>query len=69
MAKNDLEKKHLCPVCGKYEFEKHLSFDICEECGWQDDLFDEDDPDSISCANEMTLEEAREAYSNGEQVR
>lgn len=68
MAKNDLEKKHLCPVCGKYEFEKRLSFDICEECGWQDDLLDEDNPDSVSGANEMTLDEAKEAYNNGEQV-
>ena len=69
MANKEMNQRHTCPVCGKYEFEKRLSFDICEECGWQDDLLDEDDPDSISGANEMTLEEAREAYSKGEQVR
>ena len=29
--------KHLCPVCGKYEFEEQGSFDICDVCGWEDD--------------------------------
>lgn len=61
-------KKHKCPVCGKFEFEKRLSFEICEECGWQDDVFDEDDFDAISGANEMTLDEARNAYKEGRKV-
>lgn len=69
MANKELDQKHLCPVCGKFEFESRLSFEICDECGWQDDVFDEDDPDSISGANEMSLEEAREAYKNGEKVK
>lgn len=69
MANKDLKQKHLCPICGKYEFESRLSFDICEECGWQDDVLDEDDPDAITGANEMSVAEAREAYAKGEQVK
>ena len=40
-----LSRKHLCPVCGKTEFPKYLSHDICEFCGWQDDILEESDPD------------------------
>ena len=69
MANKELDQKHLCPVCGKFEFESRLSLEICDECGWQDDVFDEDAPDSISGANEMSIEEAREAYKNGEKVK
>ena len=36
-------EKALCPVCGKYEFE--YEFDVCEVCGWEHDLVQEEDPD------------------------
>lgn len=34
---DNAETKHLCPVCGKYEFEERDSFDMCTVCGWFDD--------------------------------
>ena len=61
--------KHICPVCGIFEFEKRLSFEICEVCGWQDDIFDDNDPEAISGANEMSLAEAKEAYAKNIKVK
>lgn len=59
------ETKHICPVCGKYEFPTKGSFDICEECGWEDDLIQEENPDEEDCANHMSLNQARRAYEKG----
>jgi hypothetical protein len=60
--------KHKCPVCGKFEFEYEGSFDICEVCGWHDDLIQEENPDEKYCANQMSLNEAREAYKKGKRL-
>lgn len=65
MPGKKLSDKHFCPVCGKFEFGKRLSFEICEVCGWQDDIFDEDDPGADTGANEMSLDEYRAAYKTG----
>ncbi len=65
MTKKKIDEKHKCPVCGKFEFPHRLSQEICEVCGWQDDIFDEDDPDEFTGANEMELAEYREAYASG----
>lgn len=69
MANKEIFEKHYCPICGKFEFDKRLSFEICSVCGWQDDVLDEDDPDAITGANQMSIEEARAAYTKGEKVR
>ena len=60
---------HKCPVCGKYEFETINSFDICEICGWEDDGYQERHPDEECCANQMSLNQAKEAFAKGEEVR
>ena len=54
--------KHKRPVCVWYEFESEGSFAICKGCGWQDDPIQEENPDERECANQMSLNEAREAY-------
>lgn len=59
---------HKCPVCGQYEFESQGSDDICEVCGWQDDLIQELNPDEECCANQMSLNQARAAFARGEKV-
>ena len=58
-----LLESHSCPVCGQFQFERRLSHEICEVCGWQDDIFDEDDKDAITGANSVELEEARKQYA------
>ena len=60
--------KHKCPVCGKYDFEKKHSLEICECCGWQDDAIQEENPDEENCANYMSLNQAKEAYANGKEI-
>lgn len=54
-----------CPVCGKYEFAQDNDFDVCDVCGWENDGVQLDDPDYEGGANEMSLNEAREAYRQG----
>ena len=61
----DYEKK-TCPVCGKNEL---LLFDVCEECGWENDPVQSDDPEYKGGANEMSLKEARAAYAEGKHIQ
>ena len=64
-----MAEKHKCPVCGKFEFEGHNCMDICDVCDWCDDAIQENDPDYEGGANRMSLNQAREAYKNGVQIR
>ena len=68
MASVKIGESYVCPVCGKYTFEKAGDFDICEVCGWQDDLVQLDDHDEEDCANHMSLNQAKEAWKNGQKV-
>lgn len=54
-------KKHPCPVCGQFEFSMEDSFEICEICGWEDDVYQIDHPDETG-ANQLTLIEARNEF-------
>lgn len=56
---------HMCPVCGKTEFPEMGSFDICTECGWEDDLIQTKYPDEDAGANEMSLNKYKAAYESG----
>lgn len=56
---------NVCPVCGKSQ----LGYmEICPFCEWQNDLVQLRHPDWEGCANRMSLDEAKEAYSKGEKV-
>ena len=63
--KDNWDKKHKCPVCGKYEFEMHNDFDICEVCHWENDGIQELNPDYKGGANIMSLNQMRKAYKMG----
>lgn len=59
MAKSDFK----CAVCGSTEYvDQH---DVCLICGWFRDPVQECDPDETECANQMSLNQAREAWKKG----
>ena len=57
-----------CPVCGKYEFQHEDDYDVCPVCNWENDGLQYDEPDYAGGANDMSLNQAREAWKNGERV-
>lgn len=59
--------KHLCPVCGKYEFPEYDSFEFCPVCKWIDDSILTIEP-NLRGFYHMNFNEAREAYKNGEEI-
>ncbi|HIW47752.1 MAG TPA: hypothetical protein H9687_00510 [Firmicutes bacterium] len=64
--------KHLCPVCGMYEFPEKDSFDVCQVCGWEDDLLQLVEPDFAGGANRLSLNQFREKWEakpNGKKNR
>lgn len=74
MEKHELEKKVVkrkinCPVCGKYTFKEADDFDICPICWWENDGLQYDEPDFSGGANDMSLNQARLAWKNGEKVK
>ena len=58
-----------CACCGKESLPIHSAFEICPVCGWEDDDIQNDEPDFAGGANEMSLNQAREAYRRGKPVR
>ena len=63
-----MNEKHLCPVCGKHEFSRYDSMQICPVCNWFDDALMIAEPDYNGGLRKMSLNQAREAYSRGEKV-
>ena len=64
--------KHLCPVCGMYEFPEKDSYDVCQVCGWEDDGVQLEDPDFAGGANTLSLNQFREKWEakpNGKKNR
>lgn len=57
-----------CACCGQFTLEKDSIFEICDNCGWQDDGVQNDKPDYEGGANKMSLNQAKEAYKKGEKV-
>lgn len=58
-------RPRVCACCGK----SIVGFyGICRVCGWQDDLLQNERHDFGGGANRMSLNEARIAYSQGEEI-
>lgn len=55
-----------CPCCGKTQVGE---YDVCEECGWENDPVQLGKPDFPGGANHMSLNEARAAYAVGNPVK
>ena len=56
---------HKCPVCGRHDFSTHDSYEICPVCGWEDDWYQEENPQEDTGANEMCLNDYKTAYKSG----
>ncbi|MBR0138791.1 MAG: DNA/RNA nuclease SfsA [Firmicutes bacterium] len=57
-----------CPVCGKRCLSETGAWEICDNCGWEDDPVQRKDPDFEGGANRMSLNQAIEAYRDGRKV-
>lgn len=54
-----------CACCGRIEVD---FYDICNVCGWQNDLLQNAKPDYRGGANKMSLNEAKQAYKEGKEI-
>ena len=61
--------KYTCPCCGYKTFDEPVkgTYDICELCGWEDDLVQNEDPDYEGGANGICLREAQHEFLNDTQ--
>lgn len=57
-----VSEKHLCPVCRKKFFRERASFDICKECGWEDDSLQGDELTYEGGANDLSVIESQMVY-------
>ena len=57
-----MKGKTLCPVCEKYYFNEMGDYDICSNCGWENDNVQYDDHDYWGGANDLSVNEAKVAY-------
>ena len=57
---------NVCPVCGRSTLE---AFEVCPVCEWQNDRVQMAHPDMEGGANNMSLNQAKQAWKNGEPIR
>ena len=59
----------VCSCCGKPLRIKAYCHEVCRNCGWKDDKKQAADPEFRGESNEMSLNEAKRAFKNGEKVK
>jgi hypothetical protein len=57
-----------CPCCGKENMLCELDYDICRNCGWEDDPLQRDDPDYTGANGYLTLNEAKKMLAEGKKI-
>lgn len=57
--------KQVCACCNRMEVD---FYDICDICGWQNDLLQNKKADYKGGANKMSLNEAKKAYAEGREI-
>ncbi|MDY3974542.1 MAG: CPCC family cysteine-rich protein [Veillonella caviae] len=63
-----MAEKFKCPVCGELTVDEPRYYSLCEVCNWEDDPVQYMYLDRGGGANQMSLNQAREAYKRGEKV-
>ncbi len=66
---NHDSKEHVCPVCGKFTFSHYDSYEICKFCEWEDDAYQEENPDDDAGANGMSLNEYRQDWLDSQKKK
>ncbi len=58
------DSKYTCPCCGHHTLEERAAYEICSECGWEDDGQDDHDSGVVRGGpnGNLSLEAARAAY-------
>lgn len=57
------KKTFLCPVCHKHRFPDRGTFEICPECGWEEDGIMDLYPDKYEgCANDLCFNDFKARY-------
>lgn len=51
-----------CKVCGLGNVEN--SYDVCEYCGWEDDIIQNEDADYAGGANQMSLNQYKQFWND-----
>lgn len=64
-----MDQNRKCACCGNPLQYPYSCDEICRVCGWQDDDIQNDDPKFCGGANDMSLEQAKEAFKNGKSVK
>lgn len=52
-----------CPVCGKYDFDDFIDYDVCSVCGWKINITQYDDHDFSNGTNALSVNECRLEYA------
>ena len=56
---------HKCKICGLGDIEH--AFAICEICGWEDDIIQNDDKDYIGGANNMSFNQYKQFWEKSKE--
>ena len=57
-----------CACCERETLTAGSIYEICPVCGWEDDELQNEEPDFAGGANDMSLNEAKQAYKEGRKV-
>lgn len=64
-----ISKLFKCPCCGKETLLGERNWEVCSNCGWEDDAIQFENPDFAGGANFFSLNEYRKLYLDGKDVQ
>ena len=60
----DMDEKRKCKCCGKYTLDKNSIYEMCSNCGWKSNPFQEENPNFDGGANKLSLNQYKKEYFN-----